>query len=746
MNRSMSAFFLSVLFLLSTNAIAEDSEFITTQTPENVYRTILGGVADYSVFQDPTVEIDNILSSMFWVFNISVLGVLSWLMFVILMEKVLVSGNDGKVKSDKYNDTMTVVRSSLSLCGLMPVISGFCLAQVLVAFMGMQASFIADEVNAAANKYTYVNNSVSGYKPDPFKINNSVNAMLDSAVCATAMNSYYSEHPDFESKYRINLKDVSDSTRPDSESSYFKYAYQNSQGKPLCGAVSMLVNSDATLGINGDPTGIISVMTENEKQVRERIVSAHKSAVKKTHDFIISSLTAGVVVPGENVDKEALTSAFKEAKTFYHKSVQSAFKEAGAAWAAKWDQEMSSNNQSQTTSYAAKRGWIYNGFTWIEKGKAEAFMSKLSTQGPTPESILYEELDQEFITERLDRAKNITGKSKFGDDAKKTQSDIEQLDMDYLIEQFSKGSDYESVTSQFFGSIVNSALVETQFNFEHYDPITNLQHLGYRLVNAGWIMIGGGVLLDIKSQILFSEGARDSLLRKGINFVTGGLFEGGVSALAKALEYVVASLLTLGPILVAVGSVLAYWLPALPFFMWDLAVLGNYLLVLIAFMAAPLWMAAHAMPGGDGFSSDHSKQGWLTMITILARPSIMVITWHVALLLMKEMGKFTSLFLDYAPMANADAFVGLWGALVMWFIYIIFELVIVYRCTSLIYEVPDQMPIYYGSTNTTANENIGEGKGQSMVAGWQSSTERSVGSAPQANGGSNGKGMDGNLI
>jgi hypothetical protein len=119
---------------------------------------------------------------------------------------------------------------------------------------------------------------------------------------------------------------------------------------------------------------------------------------------------------------------------------------------------------------------------------------------------------------------------------------------------------------------------------------------------------------------------------------------------------------------------------------------------------------------------------------------------------MKEMGRFTSLSLDYAPMANADAFVGLWGALVMWFIYIIFELVIVYRCTSLIYEVPDQMPIYYGSTNTTANENIGEGKGQSMVAGWQSSTERSVGSAPQANGpssgssGGSGKGMNRNLI
>jgi conjugal transfer/type IV secretion protein DotA/TraY len=182
--------------------------------------------------------------------------------------------------------------------------------------------------------------------------------------------------------------------------------------------------------------------------------------------------------------------------------------------------------------------------------------------------------------------------------------------------------------------------------------------------------------------------------------------------------------------------------------MWDLAVLGNYLLVLIAFMAAPLWMAAHAMPGGDGFSSDHSRQGWLTMITILARPSIMVITWHVALLLMKEMGKFTSLFLDYAPMANADAFVGLWGSLVMWFIYIIFELVIIYRCTSLIYEVPDQMPIYYGSTNTTANENIGEGKGQSMVAGWQSSTERSVSPSSQsgAPSGAPSGAMKGNLM
>lgn len=733
--------------LVSLQALGADDfkDSPLTPTSENVYRSILGGVADYAVFQEPTVEIDNILSQMFWVFNISVFAVLSWLLFALLMQKMLVAGNEGEIKSNKYNDTMAVIRAAGSLCGLLPIIKGFCLAQVLVACLGMQASFIADEVNEAANEYTFVNGSVSGYRPDPIKINMVVNQIAESVTCSAAMASYYSEHPYFQNKYLVSLTDTSSQTSVSSDTAFFRWSYQNAQGKELCGSIEMAVNSDKYLGSWGDPTGTFGEMSNYQKQQRDRILNAHKAAVKATHDFLTNGLSAGIVLPGEKADANLLANAYKQAKIQYHAALHEAFKKGGAELKAEWDQQIKARYQSDVEAFAAKRGWIYNGFTWLDKSRSESFMSKLASTGPTTNTINVDQLEHEFIRERLDRSLMILREIKH--EANRNQSDAAYLsqtqkqvgvqssqeaynmDIEFLMNSFYEGADAEAVSSMIFSNAINTALVDTQFNFIDYDPITNLQHLGYRLVNTGWFLIFSSISIDVASKVITSEKASESFLRQVLKHVSGGISEGAVSALETLIGHIVSLMFTVGPLLVAIGSVLAYWLPALPFFMWNLAVLGNYLLVLIAFMAAPLWMAAHAMPEGDGFAGEHAKQGWLTMITILARPSIMVITWHVALVLMREMGKYTSLFLEYAPMANSEAFVGLWGALVMVVIYVIFEMVIVFRCTSLIYEVPDQMPIYYGSSNTTANENIGEDRGQSMIAGWQSHTQNTASTA-----------------
>lgn len=53
----------------------------STPTPENVYRSIFGGVADYAVFSVPEGEMDTALASMFMVFNLATFSVLVWLIF-----------------------------------------------------------------------------------------------------------------------------------------------------------------------------------------------------------------------------------------------------------------------------------------------------------------------------------------------------------------------------------------------------------------------------------------------------------------------------------------------------------------------------------------------------------------------------------------------------------------------------------------------------------------------------------------
>ena len=618
---------LTLLFFFSIPVFgavdSSNSEMATASiTPQNVYRAILGGVADYAVFEEATVPIDNALSSMFWVFNISVFIVLSWLLFAIMMQKLLVAGNDGQIQSNKYNDTMAIVRAAGSLCGLLPVIKGFCLAQVLVAFMGLQASFIADEVNEAGNEFTFVNGATTPYSADPIKVNNLVRSIFNSVTCAVASNNYYNEHPRYNQKYAVQLKDISNETSHSSNTAYFKYAYENGEGDQVCGSVEMAVNDDQYLGSMGDPTGTFGIMSPTQIQLRNRIVDAHKSAVQQTHNFLINGISIGVVVPGEDVDMGNLQESYRKAKLHYHRSLSQALTESSAQMTELWNSEMEAQFQTKVTSFAAKRGWIYNGFTWIEKSRAESFMSKLSSQVPNGQAINYNELEDEFVKERLNRALSIiktsiinntfNAKRESGNTSDQLSSEslneLQALETDKLMQAFYKEADFESVTSKISSSVVKSTLYETQFNFKDYDPITNLQHLGYRMVTVGFQLVALAVTLDVANEALAGEGSDDTWVRWGINQVSGGVSESLIRGASALAGNVVEGLFSLAPLLIAVGSVLAYWLPALPFFMWDLAVLGNYLLVLIAFMAAPLWMAAHAMPEGDGFSGDHARQ------------------------------------------------------------------------------------------------------------------------------------------
>lgn len=752
--------FLLVSFPAYADISSIDEKGTAAITAENTYRAILGGVADAAVFQESTIPIDGALSKMFMVFNVSVFIVLAWLMFAIMAQKILVAGNDGQIQSNKYNDTMAIIRAGMSLCGLLPIIKGFCLAQVLVVFMGMQASFIADAVNEAGHEYSYTQGATTPYIPDPIKINNTVRTMFDSSACAIAMNHYYSEHRLFERRYKVELVDVSDQGGYGPDTAHFKYQYQNPRGEAICGSVELTINNDKYLGKAGDPTGTWGDMNSHETTHRNRIVEAHKAAVMKTHNYLIGAISLGVVEPGTDVDLDKLSSTYAEAKSAYHKYMYEQLNTSAAALSAEWEKAVKEQFQSDVGSFAAKRGWIYNGFTWVEKSRQESFMSKLTTEVPSASKYDPSYMEDQFFEERFYRTiKMIRASSvnqyKIHDQTNETVSEdidshnqLKNLETDQLMQAFYADADWESMSTKITTLALKNIFISTQFNFTDYDPLTNLQHLGYRMINTGFILLGLGSTIDVMNETLAGEGSEDGLARKVVNFVTGGASDAAIRGISKIIEYSVSIMFTISPILIAVGSILAYWLPALPFFMWTLAVLGNYLLVLIAFMAAPLWMAAHAMPEGDGFAGDHARQGWLTMITILARPSIMVMTWHVSLLLMREMGEFTALFLDYAPMANSEALVGLWGSLVMLIIFLIFECVIVYRCTSLIYEVPDQMPIYYGSNNSTANENIGENKGQSIMAGWSSHTQSVSSSALGGMGetGSKGSGGKGKLL
>ena len=78
----------------------------------------------------------------------------------------------------------------------------------------------------------------------------------------------------------------------------------------------MVIGQDEYFGADGDPTGTWSLggMTDHQRAIRDKVVNAHKAAIVKTHNFISTGISAGIVIPGEDVDNETFKSQVNQAQ------------------------------------------------------------------------------------------------------------------------------------------------------------------------------------------------------------------------------------------------------------------------------------------------------------------------------------------------------------------------------------------------------------------------------------------------
>lgn len=81
------------------------------------------------------------------------------------------------------------------------------------------------------------------------------------------------------------------------------------------------------------------------------------------------------------------------------------------------------------------------------------------------------------------------------------------------------------------------------------------------------------------------------------------------------------------------GIVLAYVMPMLPAIFWILGVVGFMVLILEAVIAAPLWMLGHLRLDGEGFAGSRGVAGYEIVISLLIRPTTMVIGLVVAIVI-----------------------------------------------------------------------------------------------------------------
>lgn len=158
------------------------------------------------------------------------------------------------------------------------------------------------------------------------------------------------------------------------------------------------------------------------------------------------------------------------------------------------------------------------------------------------------------------------------------------------------------------------------------DPIRSLTQFGH------WMLAGSGAILTgylVAGTV--AVGLTNGFAGKGL----------GIGAGTKwGLDKIFSVLFALALGVITVGGFLAYYLPAIPFVFWMLAVLAWIVMVIQSLVAAPLWAVAHAVPEGDGFAGRHALQGWQLMVNVVFRPILLTLGLLLSMFLMHAIAYF----------------------------------------------------------------------------------------------------------
>ncbi|MBQ7606880.1 MAG: DotA/TraY family protein [Desulfovibrionaceae bacterium] len=101
------------------------------------------------------------------------------------------------------------------------------------------------------------------------------------------------------------------------------------------------------------------------------------------------------------------------------------------------------------------------------------------------------------------------------------------------------------------------------------------------------------------------------------------------------------------------ATFVAYGVPAIPFLFWLAGIASWLYLVIEAIVAAPLWLIAHATGDGTGFAGSSAKRGYLLLLNLFLRPSLLVLALFLCIITIRATGNVIGSLA--APFIDAQA-------------------------------------------------------------------------------------------
>jgi len=681
-------------------------------------RYIFGSIVDIIVGGTGPSNPDAMLGALSEVLNTGMLFFTGLIAGYVFLTGLLNSAHEGNPLGKVYNTMWVPLRMTMAVALVLPFAGGYSTMQIGVLWLAGHGIGMANSTwNASLD---FMANNGSLYPPvitmdyeaiarnnlqsrvcmhgintadrhtniidDPIeRASNNLNTNLATANQAESAlpPSNYTVQQRFDSNYSTIQAGVQWGIEM---LSGFSNGVPHNYGANPCGSISL------TFPVTDDGISISNAINTFQSDVINATANLDSSLDPLARAIVAYSVDPTLPTP----DINAFNSSVNSFKNRYIAAVNTAMSSIATQRLNKWaggDPEVAGmNNSARTAGWLSAGAWYWD-FQRINAETQDLINVAPTMTGPTDEVLKnedYQKIQEAFIT----YTKNMNVTDNYG----ATVTSLER----------SSYSD-ENWSANF---ILDGTKNFMDYALKNPDPVSGMSNLGHAmiiLVEAGWLA---------SRPVDYVTGTA-----KDVAETTGG-FTGAagvaITAPIRAIFRDSVNMFLMGAImLIPLALMLAFYLPATPLILWVMGIAGWFVLLIEAVIAAPIWAASHAMPEGDGLVGQRAMAGYMVMLSLFLRPTLMLFGFFAGMVLMIVMGKVVSLlFIPYMSSMTADKLSGIATMFGMMAIFTALIIQIAHRAYGLIHEVPDKVLRYIGGGAESLGEANNEQQGRSFfIAG-----------------------------
>lgn len=574
------------------------------------------------------------------------------------------------------------LRASASLAMTAPVISGYCAVQLIILWVAAQGVGLADMAwSAAASKLE--SNGGFVVSPSAGKDAYALNKQLYlSLVCMVSKNIEIEKN-----KLTPGMVNPASKVEPIivgnlnqnggvASSLATKFAIYfgdktSDNSTQVCGGFEW--NSFDKLGAdleaataNGTNLSSLMTTTAHVSTMGNDVINAQRNAIINSMNMMLPFVVASVN-SNKPPDFQMLDDASQNYMNVMANSVQG------------MKTFLSNENMNGFSADLSKDGWAAAGSYYIKINHLNAAANNIINSAPDGITVSIDNLVDANTAMQLKQA-----------NAYLTQFDANQrTGADHQVAIMNNGV-FSHVTNAIGfgkadeGSSFQAWVIEQMAG--NGDPMTRMQNIGHGLIDSGEMLLAAYVAVDVVTNVA-TDGMVSKLktVKNNVSSEKSGALGGFFSSLFW--------------LLMAIGVLLAFVVPMIPYILMLFSVMSWFTSIFIAMIAAPLWAVSHATPDGhEAFGA--GERGYILLMSVTLRPVLTVIAMFGSMAILYAIDMIFNIGYSAAmDGAQANSTTGVVGFVVALIMYCVISLSIVYASYRLVQSTPDAILKWIGGSD-----------------------------------------------